>query len=58
MIYSNIDPGKLIRQYDRTVEYLTRGDFASAEVKKMPGTTGYYRAKLDQENHLLFTIVR
>jgi len=52
-IYNDIDPGKVRKQFDRTIEQLSRGDFAAADVKKMAGT-GYYRAKLDYENRLLF----
>jgi hypothetical protein len=52
-IYNDINPGKARKQFDRTIEQLSRGDFASAEVKKMAGN-GYYRAKLDYENRLLF----
>jgi hypothetical protein len=57
LIYNDINPGKLRKQFDKTVEQLIKGDFASAEVKKMEGT-GYYRAKLDYENRLLFKFGR
>ena len=57
LIYNDIDPGKVRKQFDRTIEQLSRGDFASADVKKMTGT-GYYRAKLDYENRLLFKFAR
>ncbi|HPM87871.1 MAG TPA: UvrD-helicase domain-containing protein [Bacteroidales bacterium] len=53
LIYNGIDPGKVRKQFDRTVDQLTRGDFAAAEVKKMAGTD-FYRAKIDYENRLLF----
>jgi len=56
-IYNDINPGKVRKQFDKTLEQLSRGDFASAEVKKMTGT-GYYRAKLDYENRLLFKFAR
>jgi hypothetical protein len=56
-IYNDIDPGKVRKQFDRTIEQLSRGDFAAADVKKMAGT-GYYRAKLDYENRLLFRFAR
>ncbi|HOC87847.1 MAG TPA: UvrD-helicase domain-containing protein [Bacteroidales bacterium] len=52
-IYNDIKPGKLRKQFDKTVEQLSNGDFASAGVKKMTDT-GYYRARLDYENRLLF----
>ena len=57
LIYNDIDPGKVHKQFDRTIEQLSRGDFTSANVKKMAGT-GYYRAKLDYENRLLFKFAR
>lgn len=56
-IYNDINPGRVRKQFDRTIEQLSRGDFASADVKKMTGT-GYYRAKLDYENRLLFKFAR
>ena len=56
-IYNDINPGKIRKQFDRTIEQLSRADFASAEVKKMTGTS-YYRAKLDYENRLLFRFAR
>ncbi len=53
LIYNDIDAGKIRKQFERTIEQLSRGDFMAAEVKKMAGT-GFYRAKLDYENRLLF----
>ncbi len=55
--YNDIKPGKVRKQFDKTLEQLSRGDFASSEVKKMSGT-GYFRAKLDYENRLLFKMCR
>jgi len=57
LIYNDLNPGKVRKQFERTIEQLSRGDFASAEVKKMTGTS-YYRAKLDNENRLLFKFAR
>ena len=57
LIYNDIEPGKVRKQFDKTIEQLTRGDFASAGVKKMKGTV-YYRARLDYENRLLFRFAR
>ena len=57
LIYNDINPDKVRKQFERTIEQLSRGDFASADVKKMYGT-GYYRAKLDYENRLLFKFAR
>ncbi len=57
LIYNDLNPAKVRKQYERTLEQLSKGDFASAEVKKMTGT-GYYRAKIDNENRLLFRFAR
>jgi len=56
-LYNDIYPGKTRKQFDKALEQLSVGDFASAEVKKMTGT-GFYRAKLDYENRLLFKFAR
>jgi hypothetical protein len=56
-LLNDLNPGKLRRTFDKTLEELASGNFAAAEVKKMPNT-GYYRAKLDQENRLLFRFGR
>jgi hypothetical protein len=54
ILYLNdIDYSKVKKQYSKTVEFLENGDFNSAEIKKLPGK-GFYRAKLDYENRLLF----
>ncbi len=57
LIYNDVDCGKVQKQFNKTLEQLTKGDFASAEVKKM-NEGGYYRAKLDYENRLLFKLGR
>ena len=57
LYYSDLDYKKAGRQFDKVVEQLARSDFRSADVKKMPGT-GYYRARLDKENRLLFRFSR
>ncbi len=53
LYYRGLDYRKVKKQFEKTVEFLKAGDFSSAEVKKM-GSNGYYRAKLDYENRLLF----
>ncbi len=55
LYYNDLEIGKLKKQFDKTVGYLQNGDFKSADVKKMPNA-GYYRAKLDETNRLLFKI--
>ena len=53
LYYRGLDYRKVKKQFEKTVEFLKAGDFSSAEVKKM-SSNGYYRAKLDYENRLLF----
>ena len=53
LIYKDLSYSGLNKQYKKTVEFLKNGDFISADIKKMKNT-GYYRAKLDYENRLLF----
>lgn len=55
LFYNDLEYHKLKKQFDKTVAYLQAGDFRSADVKKMPNT-GFYRAKLDDTNRLLFKI--
>lgn len=57
LIYQNIQTHKLKKQLDKTIATLKAGDFRSADVRKMQGT-GFYRAKLDDTNRLLFKIGR
>ena len=45
--------GAVKKQLDKVLAALHAGDFKTADVKKMPNT-GYYRAKLDDKNRLLF----
>lgn len=54
---NNIDYSKVKNQFRKTVKFLEAGDFNSAEIKKLPDT-GFYRAKLDYENRLLFKFAR
>jgi len=55
LYFSGLEIGKLKKQFDKTVGFLQAADFKSADVKKMPNA-GYYRAKLDDTNRLLFKI--
>jgi len=57
LLLNDLEPGKLRKQFDKTLEELAAGNFAAAEVKKMPNT-GFYRARLDEENRLLFRFGR
>jgi hypothetical protein len=47
-------------QYQRVVQALARGEFRAAQVKKLVGVGHgrFYRAKLDDADRLLFTLVR
>ena len=67
--YAGLDFSRVEAQYRKTCSAIARGDFRSADVKKlgMAGVTGtggstggtpLYRAKLDHTNRLLFTLVR
>jgi len=53
LYYRDLDYSKVKKQFEKTVGFLKDGDFSSAEVKKLAGN-GFYRAKLDYENRLLF----
>ena len=57
LYYNGLDYKKVNKQFEKTVAYLKAGDFASADVKKMV-QTGFYRAKLDDTNRLLFKFAR
>jgi len=45
------------KTFSKILKHLQEGDFKSADVKKMPNT-GYYRARLDIRDRLLFTMVQ
>ncbi len=58
VLYLNdIDYSKVKKQFSKTVEFLENNDFDSAEIKKL-AHNGYYRAKLDYENRLLFKFAK
>jgi hypothetical protein len=56
-MYSDLDVSKVKKSFNKVVDQLRAGNFAGADVKKM-SNTGYYRAKLDEENRLLFKFGR
>ncbi len=59
LTYNDLNvPDSLKTQTERVFDALSKGDFRAADVKKMVGTDGYYRAKLDDKNRLLFRIGR
>ncbi|MEZ4886732.1 MAG: hypothetical protein R3E32_18535 [Chitinophagales bacterium] len=53
LYYNELDTKGVKQQFKRVEGFLQKGDFKSAEVKKMPNTD-FYRAKLDHTNRLLF----
>ena len=55
LFYNDLAVGKLKKSIDKTVLLLREGEFRAADVKKMPNF-GFYRAKLDDTNRLLFKI--
>ncbi len=57
LIYNELDYSKAKKQFQKVLSFLKEGDFKSADVKKMVNT-GFYRAKLDDTNRLLFKYAR
>ena len=57
LYYNDIDNSRVKKQYSKTVGFLENNDFVSAEIKKI-SNSGYYRAKLDYENRLLFKFAK
>jgi hypothetical protein len=53
--YNDLEINKVKKQYEKVLNFLKLGDFKSADVKKIPNL-GFYRAKLDDTNRLLFQI--
>lgn len=56
--YVGLDAQRVAAAYAKVSAALSRGDFRSAEVKKLTGHTRLYRARLDHSNRLLFTLLR
>ncbi len=58
--YSGLDTSRLAARYQRVREALERDDFRAADVKKLVNLKHgkFYRAKLDDSNRLLFSLVR
>jgi hypothetical protein len=57
LYYTDLDYSKVKKSFTKVVEYLRNDQFSGADVKKM-SNSGYYRAKLDEENRLLFKFAR
>jgi superfamily I DNA/RNA helicase len=57
ILYQNdLDIKSVEKTFPKTLKQLQAGDFKSADVRKMP-STGYYRARLDIRDRLLFNFV-
>ena len=57
LYYNDLDYSKVKKQFEKTVTQLKNGNYAAADIKKLT-QTGYYRARLDGENRLLFKFAR
>ncbi len=55
--YNDLDVAGLSTHVDRVEQFLEKGDFRSADVKKLKGTP-FYRAKLNDADRLLFRYAR
>jgi len=56
LVYEDLNVGRLGDKVEKVTKCLLEGDFAAADVKKM--SNGFYRAKLDDTNRLLFCFGR
>ena len=54
LYYHELDFSGVKAAFQKVEAALAKGDFATADVKKMTGTDGLYRAKLDRSDRLLF----
>lgn len=56
LFYNQLDSKSVQKSFDKVLQQLISGDFKSADVRKM-SNTGYYRARLDIKDRLLFAFV-
>jgi len=56
LFYNQLDHKSVQKEFDKVLQQLSKGDFKSADVRKM-ANTGFYRAKLSIKDRLLFVIV-
>ncbi len=58
--YTGLDTSRVAVAYCKVKEAIARGDFRAAQVKKLvhPGHGKFYRAKLDEADRLIFSLVR
>ena len=57
LCYKDLDASGLEQKLKKVCNFLSNGDFKSAEVKKL-SLSGYLRAKLDDTNRLLFKMIK
>ncbi len=55
--YQDLDTSGLDQKFKKVCHHLSQGDFKTADVKKL-SMNGYYRAKLDDTNRLLFKPIK
>src|SRR5688500_18569934 len=55
LVFRDLERRALGRKIDQVLDQLRAGDFGSAEVKKLKNA-GLYRARIDAETRLLFTV--
>jgi len=55
LYYNQLDSKGVQKNFDKVLEQLSKGDFRSADVRKMTNN-GYYRARLNIKDRLLFTL--
>jgi len=56
LFYNQLDSRNVQKNFDKVLLQLSKGDFKSADVRKMTNA-GYYRARLNSKDRLLFTLV-
>ena len=58
--YTGLDTSRVASAYGKVRDAIARGDFRAAQVKKLvhPGHGKFYRAKLDDADRLIFSLVR
>ncbi|MDP1634357.1 MAG: hypothetical protein Q8L69_06720, partial [Gallionellaceae bacterium] len=58
--YIGLDTSRVKASYRKVIDAIARDDFRAAQVKKLAGLTHgkFYRAKLDDADRLLFSLVR
>ena len=55
LYYNALDAKTVKKAYEKVLEQLSRGDFRSADVRKMTNN-GFYRARLNVKDRLLFSL--